>query len=151
MSESFRRDVAASQPDSLDQQESARATFEAQPEEHIEMLRVFVRQSMEEAGHNTESMAAAMGYRDASYPGKVLKGEKPLSLVFLVTLPRDVRTLFVDKWAEHHELICVQPLTGKAAREALVAGFFGVTAPQLPVRADRMATATMPGKARKQA
>lgn len=137
MATNLARDAAGCQSESLDHGDRARATSVAQVAEHVDMLLTFVRQSMHESGFNAEALAAAMGYKDASYPGKVLKGEKPLSLTFIVMLPRDVRTKFVDKWAEHHDLICVAPLSGHAAREALVAGFFGVTAPQqeMPAKA----------------
>jgi hypothetical protein len=129
------RVAVARQSESLVRESSPRATSVAQAEAEVELLLTFIRQSMNELGWNDESLAAAMGYSDASYPGKVLKGEKPLSAAFLVALPDDIESLFAQKWAEHRGAVVVAPLIGRAAVEALVAGLVGVLVPQLPAKA----------------
>lgn len=123
----------------------------AQAEADVDVLLAFIRQSMNELGWNDEALSAAMGYTDASYVGKVLKAEKPLSAAFLVALPDDIEARFAEKWAEHRGAVVVPPLHGRAAVEALVAGLVGVLVPQLPVKADAMLHASLPTAKRRQA
>lgn len=107
----------------------------AQAEAEVALLLVLLREAMLELKWNDEALSSEMGYTDASYVGKVLKGEKPLSAAFLVALPDDLEAKFTGKWAKRHGAVVVEPLSGERAVEALVAGLVGVLAPQLPAKA----------------
>lgn len=148
MSNSIDRRNGSRQPDSLAHDAKSRATSVAQAEAEVEQLLTFIRQSMDELGWSDESLAAAMGYTDASYPGKVLKGDKPLSAAFLVSLPDDVEARFAEKWAEYRGAVVVAPLVGRAAVEALVGGLVGVlVGAQLPAKSNGQIKAAMPASA----
>lgn len=145
MRDSLHAANGSGQPDSLDCGERTRATAVAQAEAEVAQLLVFVRQAMAETKWTTEALASEMGYTDASYPAKVLKGEKPLTAAFLVALPDDVEAKFSAKWAKHRGAVVAAPLHGVAAVEALVSGLIGVlAAPQLPSRAGGQLKAELP-------
>jgi hypothetical protein len=139
MSNSIDRANGSGQSESLDRERRSRATSVAQAEADVAMLRTFIRQAMAELKWTPEALAAEMGYTDASYPGKVLNGEKPLSAAFLVALPDDVEKRFTKKWANHHRFVCAEPLNGAEAAEAIVGAVLGILSPRaMPERADAM-------------
>lgn len=76
---------------------------------------------------------------DKALVWRVLNGERPLSLEFLVALPDDVEACFEAKRAEQFGHVVVAPLAGQEAMKALVAGLFGVMG--LPAKASHMAKA----------
>lgn len=63
---------------------------------------------------------------DKSYICRVLNGERPLTLPFLLALPDDVEALFEAKRAESFGAIVVEPVRGEDAVRNLVSGLIGV-------------------------
>lgn len=127
--------VDTCQPTSVDQQALSRST-------DVDQALALLRQAVQERGWTLDALAAAMG-KDRAYIGKVLNGDKPFTLEFLVALPDDVEARYEHLRAEHFGLIVVQPLEGADAHRAFVAGFLGMVAPRLPARASGMAKAEL--------
>lgn len=114
----------------------------------VDTALTLLRKSIEERGWTLEALAAHMqeatgkpGY-DKSLISRVLSGERPLTLTFLVALPDDVESLYEAKRAEHFGHVVVAPLGGVDAVKALVAGLVGLMAGPLPARATQMVRAT---------
>jgi hypothetical protein len=126
----------------LSQGNSTVPEIDAQDNELV-LLRHTLREAIEESGEKKEAVAAAMGLPDAAYLSKLFSGEKPLTARHLVSLPEAVERIFARRYAETQGLIVVEPLSGIDAVHSLVSGLVGVLAPHLPVRASRMAHATV--------
>ncbi len=145
MADSMRSTATVRQPDSLDRVGATRTTAVAQASVtgDVELMLVFIRQAMNETGWSPEALSSHMGYQDASYVGKVLKGEKPLSARFIVALPEAVEALFSRRYAENCGHVVVAPVHGDDAIRNLVSGLIGVLSHALPARASQMAKASM--------
>ena len=108
------------------------------------LVRTLLRAAITESGWKDGAVAESMGLTGASgaaYFSKMLSGEKPISAKHLRALPDDVEAIFARLYAESFGLIVVAPARGDEAVKQLVAGLFGVLAPQLPARAGRFAKA----------
>jgi hypothetical protein len=101
-----------------------------------------LRTAVHDTGWTLEALEAAMKI-DKSLISRVLNGERPLTLKFLVALPDDVEARYEQLRAEAFGLIVVQPVTGADAIRHLVGGLVGLLASGLPARADHMAKATL--------
>jgi hypothetical protein len=99
----------------------------------LAVLRVCVR----EKGWTLDALEAEMNRRaggrgfDKSYISRVLNGERPLTLSFILALPDDVEALFESKRAESFGQIVVAPVRGEDAMRHLVTGLVGVLASKL--------------------
>lgn len=95
-----------------------------------------LRRCVQEKGWTYDALAAAMsertaGHFDKSQICRVLNGERPLTLVFLLALPDDVEALFESKRAEAFGMIVVPPVHGDDAVRNLVSGLVGVLGAKL--------------------
>jgi transcriptional regulator with XRE-family HTH domain len=102
-----------------------------------------LRTCVHERGWTLDALEAEMDV-DKSLISRVLNGERPLTLPFLLALPDDVEALYEQRRAEAFGLIVVAPVNGEQAVRNLVSGLLGVLSPQLPTRANRMAKAALP-------
>ncbi len=111
---------------------------------HLDTVLALLRTCVHDKGWTLEALAAEMSI-DKSLISRVLNGERPLTLTFLLALPDEVEALFEARRAETFGLIVVEPASGDQAVRNLVSGLFGVLgASKLPARADRMARARLP-------
>lgn len=121
-------------------------------DEDNSLVRRLLRAAIDETGWKDGAVAECIGLSGesgAAYFSKMLSGEKPIGAKHLRALPDDIEAVFARLYAESFGLIVVAPTHGDDAVKALVSGLFGVLAPSLPVRATRMAKATIPAPARK--
>lgn len=109
----------------------------------IDTVLAMLRTAVHDRGWTLEALEAEMGL-DKSLISRVLNGERPLTLTFLIALPDDIEATFSARYAEHHGQIVVAPVHGEQAVRQLVGGLLGVLSPRLPVKADRLAKATLP-------
>lgn len=123
MSVSLARDDDERQPTDVAQRDRERATSVAQA---LDTLRAV----LSEKGWTLDALAEHMALNRA-YIGRVLNGEKSLTMSFLSSLPRGVEVEFYSRRAEQQGRIVVAPLDFEMARRALVAGLMGVMAAQI--------------------
>jgi len=110
----------------------------------VDNVLALLRACVQDKGWTLEALEAEMAI-DKSLISRVLNGERPLTLTFLLALPDEVEALFEARRAETFGLIVVEPAHGDQAVRNLVSGLFGVLgASKLPARADRMARARLP-------
>lgn len=84
-----------------------------------------MRQAVSDCGYTLDALEAAMG-KGRAYIHKVLNGEKPVSLEFIIALPDDVEARYEQLRAKALGLIVVKPSSGDAAIENLVSGLCGL-------------------------
>jgi hypothetical protein len=84
-----------------------------------------LRRAVADCGYTLDALEAAMG-KDRAYIHKVLQGDKPVSLEFIVALPDDVEARFEQLRAESFGLVCVAPASGADAIKQLVSGLVGM-------------------------
>ena len=84
------------------------------------------RQAVADCGYTMDALEASMEGKNRAYIHKVLAGEKPMSLAFIVQLPRDVKGRHAQLSAEAHGFIVVVPVRGEDAIRQLVGGLVGV-------------------------
>lgn len=91
----------------------------------VDSALALLRTAVHDCGWTLDALAAHM-HRDKSLVSRVLNGERPMTLSFLVALPNDVEALYESRRAEHFGLIVVAPLHGPDAVKAFVGGLLGV-------------------------
>lgn len=97
---------------------------------HVEQALALVRRAMADTAHTLDSLAAHMG-KDRAYIARVLKGEKPMSLAFIVALPDDLEARYEQLRAQQFGLVVVAPCTNPdRAIEQLVTGLVSLLAPR---------------------
>lgn len=84
-----------------------------------------IRRAISDCGYTLDALEAVMG-KGRAYIGKVLAGDKPASLAFLVLLPYDVQSRLVELRGPTYGLIVVRPVTGHDAVRQFVAGLVGL-------------------------
>jgi transcriptional regulator with XRE-family HTH domain len=109
----------------------------------VDTVLALLRVCVQDAGWTLDALEAEMKL-DKSLISRVLNGERPLTLRFLLALPDDIESRFEQLRAEQFGHIVVAPVSGADAIRNLVSGLIGVLAPQLPARATAMAKATLP-------
>jgi transcriptional regulator with XRE-family HTH domain len=109
---------------------------------HVDRALALLRKCASDLGWTGDALAAHMG-KDKSYISRVLNGEKPMTLEFLIALPDDLEAAWHSASAESFGRLVVEPVSGDLAVRNLVSGLFGVLAPSLPERASRMARASV--------
>lgn len=111
-----------------------------------------LRQVIADLDWTCEAIAAAMG-RGESYKthvSRVVNGERPMSHEFIKALPDEIEIEWHARLAEQGGRIVVAPATDHHdAMKQTVAGLLGLLAPQLPVKASRMARAAIAPAVRK--
>jgi len=128
----------------IPRQSKAFAESEADLATHVASTLALLRRCVADTSWTLEALQTEMGL-DKSQISRVLNGERPLTLPFLLLLPDDLEALFEQRRAEGFGLIVVPPVHGEQAVRNLVSGLVGVLTAKLPVRAERMARATLPG------
>lgn len=109
----------------------------------VDQALVLLRQAVSNSSWTLDALEAHMR-KDKSYISRVLNGEKPLTLAFIVALPDDIEAAWERKRAEHFGLIVVERTSGDDAVRSLVSGLIGVLTDRLPMKADRMVKADVP-------
>jgi hypothetical protein len=112
------------------------------------LVRTWLREAIDESDEQWKDTAVAehiglKGESGANYFSKMLRGEKPISVRHLRSLPADIQRRYATKHAEHLGLIVVAPLHGDDAVRSFVAGVVGLLAPMLSMK-PRMARASLP-------
>jgi hypothetical protein len=120
MGRSVAANVTAIGPMSVDRLAPARST-------DVDQALALMRRAVADCGYTLDALEAAMG-KDRAYIHKVLQGDKPMSLDFIVALPDDVEARFEQLRAEHFGLIVVAPVDHATAVRQLVSGLVGVLA-----------------------
>lgn len=125
---------------------SSQSTPVVEESEHlstdVDTALALLRTAVQDCGWTFDALEAFMGKGyDKSLISRVLNGERPLTLKFLVALPNDIEALYEKRRAEQFGAVVVEPLSGIEAQRAFVAGFMGLLSSRLPERADRMAKA----------
>lgn len=107
----------------------------------------WVRQACRDTGWIPEKLAIAME-RNKSYISRVLNGEKPLGLPFILSLPDDAQAAFVTLYANHLGLLVAPPVSPDMAVQNLFTGLMGLLASRHQVVAPKpkMARAVLPVK-----
>lgn len=94
-----------------------------------------LRGCVQQCGWTLDALEAEMRI-DKSLISRILNGERPVTLKFVIALPDDIEALYMQRRAESFGLIVVAPLTGVDAQRAFVAGAIGLMAgSHLPSRA----------------
>jgi hypothetical protein len=105
-----------------------------------------LRRAVAECGWTLDALQAEMR-KNKAYIHRVLHGDKPLTLTFLIALPDEVEARYAHLRAEHFGLIVVSASASREQAERdLVSGLFGLLRAQLPARADRFAKADLVSK-----
>lgn len=104
-----------------------RATAVAQK---LELL----RRAKEQLGYTLDALEAAM-QMPRSYIGRVISGEKPMTLAFEVALPNDLEALWDRYKTQESGAIVVDRVDDGEATRQLACGLFNLLAPKLPLRA----------------
>lgn len=99
-----------------------------------------LRQVLAKSDWTLDALEAHMR-KHKSYISRVLNGEKPMTLDFIVALPDEIEAAWEAKRAEHFGLVVVNRVSGDDAIRSLVSGLVGVLTDRLPAKADRMAKA----------
>lgn len=134
MSAIVRPSAPVSQPMVVDQSSGGRSTVV-----DLEEFLAIVRGVVTERDWSLDALKAEMDGKDRSYINKVLNGDKPMSVAFLLELPTDVQAEVATRWARAHGRIVVEQVTREIAIGHLVSGLMGVLAGALlPQKADRM-------------
>lgn len=111
-----------------------------------------IRAAIDASGWKHEAIAAEMRLPNAAYLSRMLSGEKPWTLRHIEALPDGIEAIYYRLRAESLGLLVVEPVDYETARRHLVSGLVGVlTNAILPAKADRMVSASLPAKARRQA
>lgn len=113
----------------------------------------FVRQAVCDTDWTLDALASHMAC-DRAHVGRLLQGEKSLSVERLESFPPDVIAKFAELTLEAHGVMAVVPAHGENAIRMLVAGLLGVlVGSKLPARAEHMAKAAgqWDGKERRRA
>lgn len=95
------------------------------------------------AGIGPEKLALEMECHK-SYPSRVLRGEKPLTLPFLLRLPEGVKDAFAQLYAESRGFVVVRQVPFEVAMGNLLSGLFSVLAQRDPQTKAKMARASLP-------
>lgn len=91
----------------------------------VERALVLLRRCVADCDYSYEALGAALG-KSRGQVHRVLHGERPLTLLFLASLPADVKAMFAQRSAEALGLIVVKPLEGNEAVRGLVGGLVGL-------------------------
>jgi hypothetical protein len=98
-----------------------------------------LRACASDLGWTFEALAThlrAAGRRvDRAYVHRVLHGDKPCGLAWLLALPADLRAAFYSRLLERLGSLVVAPLDPESARRAVVAGLCALLGPALPAKA----------------
>lgn len=95
----------------------------------LSMLRGWVRKAVYDTGWGPDSLSAPEAMdRDKGNISRVLNGERPLSIDFILALPKDVQAEFSALYAKHHGWLVVRPVSPDQAVQNLVSGLLGVLA-----------------------
>jgi hypothetical protein len=132
MAKSVQRSLGPMGLTNVDPAARARSTSVDQAATELERARQLLCKAASDLGYTLDSLEAAMG-KGRAYIGKVLNGEKPMSLAFITALPDDLEARFELLRAESLGLICVEPVDEETARRQLVSGLFGVLSPRRPM------------------
>jgi len=108
----------------------------------IDTVLATLRTCVHEKGWTLEALESEMRI-DKSLISRVLNGERPLTLAFLLALPDDVEVLFETRRAEAFGLLVVPRLEGDAAAKAFASGLLGLLGGRLPAKAALMAKANL--------
>lgn len=103
---------------SVDRREDDRSTA-------VDQALALLRRAVADCDYTLDALEAAMK-KNRAYIGKVLNGEKPMSLEFITALPDDVEARFEQLRAESFGLIVVAPASAESAAKHLVAGLLGL-------------------------
>jgi len=137
MSDSITSKAVRSQSRRADQRTELRST-----EVDLSEWLVLIVAACKKADVGPEKLAVEMEC-DPSYPSRVLRGEKPLTLTFLHRLPDDVKDAFGALYAESRGFLVVKPVPFDVAMHSLLSGLFSVLAHREPVIKSRMARAEL--------
>jgi hypothetical protein len=85
--------------------------------------------AMSETGWGVDSLAEYME-RDKSYISRVLSGDKPLGLIFILGMPEDMQAKFSELYAKHWGYLVVRPVSPDVAIQHLVSGLIGMLTTQ---------------------
>lgn len=135
MARTLRASAAVRQSKAIDPEPCNLAT-------NVDTALALLRRCIHDTGWTLDALGAEMDL-DKSLISRVLNGERPMTLRFLVALPDDVEALFEQRRAESFGLIVVAPVSGEQAVKNFISGAFGLLAPKLPRKADRMAKAAL--------
>jgi hypothetical protein len=69
-----------------------------------------VRRAVSEEGWGPVSLSAHLGH-DKSYVSRVLNGESPLNVSFILKLPKPVLRRIAKAWAEYYGYVVIEPDT----------------------------------------
>lgn len=91
----------------------------------VDQATALLRKAVADCGYTLDALEAAMG-KGRAYIGKVLNGEKPVSLEFITALPDDVEARFEQLRGEDLGLIVATPAedTHDAAQKLLTGVFY---------------------------
>lgn len=99
----------------------------ASGETSVDQATALLRRAVCDCGYTLDALQAAMG-KGRAYIHKVLQGDKPVSLMFIVALPEDVGARFAQLRCEQFGFVVVMPATGEDAAKHFVSGLFGLLA-----------------------
>lgn len=85
----------------------------------------YIRRAISDCGYTLDALEVVMG-KGRAYIGKVLAGDKPMSLAFLVLLPYDVQARLVELRGPQYGLVVVRPVQGHEAIRQFVGGLIGL-------------------------
>lgn len=97
----------------------------------VDRLLGLVRQAMADTGYTVDALAAALSEElgrpvDKGFLWRMLNGERPMPMVYLVALPADTKVRFAQLSAEACGWTVVRPAASDAAAGLLVAGLLGL-------------------------
>jgi hypothetical protein len=138
-----RERLSESQASPVDSRDEFRST-----EVDLSQMLAWVVLAVRDTGWGVESLASHME-RDKSYISRVLNGEKPLGLVFLLALPKDVQAKVAESYARHWNFLVVRPVSPELAVQHLVSGLLGMLAPNPSLR-PKMAAASLRTRVKEQ-
>jgi len=101
-------------------------------DKELVLLRIALREAIEESGEKKEAVAAAMGLPDAAYLSKLFSGEKMITARHIVGLPNNVERIFDRKRAEQSGFVCIEPVDDATADRYLAIGLFARLSRGLP-------------------
>jgi hypothetical protein len=67
---------------------------------------------------------------EVSYISRVLSGDKPLGLIFILGMPEDMQAKFSELYAKHWGYLVVRPVSPDVAIQHLVSGLIGMLTTQ---------------------
>lgn len=99
----------------------------------IDQFLGLLRQAMRDTDYSLEALASALEqgigrHVDKAFLWRMLNGERPLPVAYLVALPRDMKVRMAQLTAEGFGLIVVRPSSAEHAAGQFVSGLLGLLA-----------------------